>query len=321
MMRKIREREVPVNVKKFIETQVEEIGRTVGKGKAISALSGGVDSSTCTVLAHRALGSQLKSVFIDNGLMRAGESQGVAKIFKGLGIAVDIVDTKNEFFAALKGKTDPEEKRKAFRYAFYSSFGREVLKSKAPFLVQGTIAADIIETQKGVKTQHNILEQIGIDPEKGFGFKVVEPIKELFKHEVRLVAKELGLPEKIYNRMPFPGPALATRVIGEVTPERVALVRAATVIVEEEVAPLKPFQAFAVLLADKGTGISGGKRTFGNIIIIRSVESQDAMTAEPTPVPFDILTRMAKRITKEIPDVSRVAYELTSKPPATIEYI
>jgi GMP synthase (glutamine-hydrolysing) len=321
MMRETRGREVPLNVKKFVETQVEEIKKTVGKEKAISALSGGVDSSTCTVLAHRALGSQLKSIFIDNGLMRAGEPQEVAKVFGNLGIKVDIVDTKKELFAALKGKIDPEEKRKAFRYAFYSSFGREVLKSKAKFLVQGTIAADIIETQKGVKTQHNILEQIGIDPQKGFGFKVVEPIKELFKHEVRLVAKELGLPETIWNRMPFPGPALATRVIGEVTLERVALVRAATVIVEEEVAPLKPFQAFAVLLSDKGTGIVDGKRTFGNVIIIRSVESKDAMTAEPTAIPFDVLIRMAKRITKEIPDVSRVAYELTSKPPATIEYI
>ncbi|MEN6310604.1 MAG: glutamine-hydrolyzing GMP synthase [Acidobacteriota bacterium] len=310
-----------MNVKKFIETQIEEISKTIGKEKAISALSGGVDSSACTVLAHRAIGSQLKSIFIDNGLMRAGEPQQVAAIFAGLGIKVDIVDTKKEFFAALKGKTDPEEKRKAFRYAFYSSFGREVLKSKAPFLIQGTIAADIIETQKGVKTQHNILEQIGIDPQKGFGFKVVEPIKELFKHEVRLVAKELGLPEEIYNRMPFPGPALATRVIGEVTLERVDLVRAATVIVEEEVAPFKPFQAFAVLLADKGTGIAGGTRTFGDIIIIRSVESKDAMTAEPSPIPFDILVRMAQRITKALPQVSRVAYELTSKPPATIEYI
>jgi GMP synthase (glutamine-hydrolysing) len=310
-----------MNAKKFVETQVEEIKKAIGKGKAISALSGGVDSSTCTVLAHRALGSQLKNIFIDNGLMRAGEPQEVVKVFGNLGITVDVVDKKKEFFSALKGKTDPEEKRKAFRFAFYDSFGREVLKSKAPFLVQGTIAADIIETQKGVKTQHNILEQIGIDPEKGFGFRVVEPLKELFKPEVRLVAKELGLPEKIYNRMPFPGPALAARVIGEVTPERVALVRAATAIVEEEVAPLRPFQAFAVLLSDKGTGIVDGRRTFGDIIIIRSVESQDAMTAEPTAVPFEILTKMARRITKEIPEVSRVAYELTSKPPSTIEYI
>jgi GMP synthase (glutamine-hydrolysing) len=310
-----------MNVKKFIETQIEEIKKTVGSGKAISALSGGVDSSACTVLAHRALGPQLKSVFIDHGLMRAGEPQEIAKVFAGLGIAVDIADKKKEYFAALKGKADPEEKRKAFRYAFYSSFGKEVLKSKARYLIQGTIAADIIETQKGLKTQHNILEQIGIDPEKGFGFKVIEPLKELFKHEVRLVSKELGLPESIYNRMPFPGPALATRIIGEVTPERVDLVRAATVIVEEEVAAHKPFQAFAVLLEDKGTGIVDGKRHFGNVVIVRSVESRDAMTAEPSPLPWATLMKISKRITSELPAVTRVAYELTSKPPATIEYI
>jgi GMP synthase (glutamine-hydrolysing) len=295
--------EARMNVKKFIETQVEEIKKTIGGGNAISALSGGVDSSACTVLAHRALGSQLKSVFIDHGLMRAGEPQEVAKIFAGLGITVDIADKKKEYFAALKGKSDPEEKRKAF------------------YLIQGTIAADIIETQKGYKTQHNILEQIGINPEEGFGFKVVEPIKELFKHEVRLVAKELGLPESIYNRMPFPGPALATRIIGEVTPERVDLVRAATVIVEEEVAAHKPFQAFAVLLEDKGTGIVGGKRSFGHIVIVRSVESRDAMTAEPSPLPWDVLMKISTRITTELPEVTRVAYELTPKPPSTIEYI
>ena len=310
-----------MNAQKFVETQVEEIRKTVGDGKAISALSGGVDSSACTVLAHRALGPRLKSIFFDTGLMRAGEPQQVVEIFAGLGIDVEIADKSQEFFTALAGKTDPEEKRKAFRYAFYSAFGREVLRSQARFLVQGTIAADIIETQKGLKTQHNILEQIGIDPDEGFGFKVVEPLKELFKHEVRLVAKELGLPESIYARMPFPGPALATRVIGEVTPERVALVRAATVIVEQEIAALKPFQAFAVLLNDKGTGVIDGKRAFGNIVIIRSVESRDAMTAEPTPVPFEVLVKMAKRITAEIPEVTRVAYELTAKPPATIEYI
>ena len=201
----------------------------MGGGRAISALSGGVDSSACTVLAHRALGSQLKVIFIDDGLMRRDEPQDVRKIFAKLGIDVAIVDLADEFFAALAGKIDPEEKRKAFRYTFYKAFGREVLKSKAKFLVQGTIAADIIETKGGVKTQHNILEQIGIDPEKGFGFKVVEPLKELFKHDVREVAEALGLPEKIFRRMPFPGPALATRVLGEVTPERVALVRTATV--------------------------------------------------------------------------------------------
>jgi len=310
-----------VDVRQFIASQVEEIRNTVAGGTAISALSGGVDSATCTVLAHEALGPRLTSVFIDHGLMRAGEPRQVVDAFAGLGIKVDVVDKREEFFAALEGRTDPEDKRKAFRYAFYSAFGREVLKSKARFLIQGTIAADIIETQKGLKTQHNILEQIGIDPQEGFGFKVIEPLKEIFKHEVREVAKALGLPESITGRMPFPGPALATRIIGEVTPERVDLVRRATTIVEEAVAPFKPFQAFAVLLGDKGTGIAGGGRAFGHIIIIRSVESRDAMTAEPSPLPFEVLAGMAGRITAEIPEVTRVAYELTAKPPATIEYI
>jgi GMP synthase (glutamine-hydrolysing) len=314
-------KEEVMEAKKFIEKQVEEIKKTVGSSKAISALSGGVDSAVATILAHKALGPQLKIVFIDHGLMRENEPQEVKAAFQRLGIELEIVDAHNEFFEALKGKVDPEEKRKAFRYAFYKVFGREVLKSKAQFLIQGTIAADIIETKGGIKTQHNILEQIGIDPEKGFGFKVIEPLKELFKHEVREVGKALGLPEHMYKRMPFPGPALATRIIGEVTPERVALVRKATKIVEEEVAAFQPFQAFAVLMNDMGTGIVEGKRKFGHIIIVRSVESQDAMTAQPTPLPWDVLTKIARRITEEIPAVVRVAYEITSKPPATIEYI
>lgn len=310
-----------MDVKEFVEDKIKEIKATVRSERAISALSGGVDSSTCTVLAHRAIGENLKVIFIDDGLMREKEAEEVSGTFKDMGIRVDIIDAQVEFFEALKGKIDPEEKRKAFRNVFYTVFGREVLKSEAKFLIQGTIAADIIETKGGVKTQHNILEQIGIDPEKGYGFKVVEPLKDLFKHQVREVAKELGLPEEIHQRMPFPGPGLATRVIGEVTPEKVTLVRKATKIVEEEIAPLMPFQAFAVLLNDKGTGIEEGQRKFGNIIIVRSVESKDAMTAEPTEVPWEILMNISKRITTEIPEVTRVAYEITPKPPATIEYI
>lgn len=306
---------------KSIEQRINEIKEIVGSERAISALSGGVDSSACTVLAHRAIGSNLKVVFIDDGLMREKEPEQVREVFRDLGIEVDIIDTQDEFFQALKGKIDPEEKRKAFRSTFYTIFGREVLKCEAKFLVQGTIAADIIETKGGIKTQHNILEQIGIDPEKGFGFKVVEPVKDLFKPQVREVAKELGLPEMIYGRMPFPGPGLATRVVGEVTPERVSLVKKATQIVEEEIEPLKPFQAFAVLLSDKGTGVEEGKRKFGQIVIVRSVESKDAMTAEPTQVPWEVLMKISKRMTGEIPEVVRVAYEITPKPPATIEYI
>ncbi|MGQ9673331.1 MAG: glutamine-hydrolyzing GMP synthase [Candidatus Aminicenantales bacterium] len=310
-----------MRIKDFIKEKVSEIQKTVGQETAISALSGGVDSSTCTVLAWKALGDRLKVIFIDDGLMREGEPETVRKVFEELGIRVRSIDAQDEFFASLAGKYDPEEKRKAFRQTFYSVFGREVKKSGARFLVQGTIAADVIETKDGVKTQHNILEQIGIDPEKKFGFRVVEPIKELFKPDVRRVAKALGLPESVYGRMPFPGPGLMARVLGEVTPERVALVRRATRIVEEEARRFKPFQAFAVLLSDRGTGVVEGKRKFGDIIIIRSVESRDAMRARPTALPWDVLMKMARRLVKEIPSVTRVAYELTPKPPATIEYI
>ena len=310
-----------MDAKNFVEERIAEIKSTVGEGRAISALSGGVDSSACTVLAHRAIGQNLKSIFIDDGLMRENEPQDVQRIFGDLGIKVDIVDAGSEFFKTLKGKDDPEEKRKAFRNTFYSVFGREVKKSVSRFLIQGTIKADIIETEGGIKTQHNILEQIGIDPEEGYGFKVIEPVKDLFKPQVREVAAEVGLPEEISQRMPFPGPGLATRIVGEVTEERVALLRKATVIVEDEIAVLKPFQAFAVLLSDKGTGIVESEREFGDIIIVRSVESQDAMTAQPTQVPWDILMKVTERITTELPKVVRVAYELTPKPPATIEYV
>ncbi len=310
-----------LKTEEFVEQKIKEIRDTVGSGKAISALSGGVDSSTCTVLAHQALGERLEVIFIDDGLMREDEDKYVSKVFSDMGIEVKVIDARKEFFSALKGKTDPEEKRKAFRNKFYEVFGEAVLKSGAKHLVQGTIAADIIETKGGVKTQHNILEQIGIDSEKGYGFKVIEPLKELFKHQVREVARSLGLSRELYNRMPFPGPGLATRVIGEVTEERVVRVSRATQIVEEETASLEPFQAFAVLLNDRGTGIEEGKRKYGEIVIIRCVESKDAMTAQPTQVSWKILKEISQRITEEIPSVTRVAYEITPKPPATIEYI
>jgi len=310
-----------LKVKEFIEKKVSEIKDTVGSGRAISALSGGVDSSTCTVLAHKALGDRLKVIYIDDGLMRENEDRYVSGAFSDLGIKVEVINARSGFFSALKGITDPEDKRKAFRNKFYEVFGEAVLKSKAKYLIQGTIAADIIETRGGIKTQHNILEQIGIDSEKGYGFKVIEPLKELFKPQVREVAKALGLPRELYKRMPFPGPGLSTRIIGEVTEERVRKVSRATRIVEEEILVLEPFQAFAVLLTDKGTGVKEGKRNFGEIMIIRCVESRDAMTAEPTEVPWDILKRISERITEEIPSVTRVAYEITPKPPATIEYI
>lgn len=307
--------------KAFVAEKIEETRKAVGSEKVLSALSGGVDSSAAAVLAHRAVGNQLKSVFLDDGLMREGEGGEVAGTFIGLGIEVEVKDVGEKFLGALKGIEDPEEKRKAFRHTFYTCLGEAVKESGAKCLLQGTIAADIAETKGGVKTQHNILEQIGIDPQERYGFTVIEPLRDLYKHQVREVARELGLPEETYSKMPFPGPGLATRVLGEVTPQRIEVVRKATSIVEEEFAQLKPFQAFAVLAKDRATGLEEGRRAFGDILILRSVESKDALTASPTQVPWDILVRVGRRITEEIPSAVRVAYEITGKPPGTIEYI
>jgi GMP synthase (glutamine-hydrolysing) len=312
-----------VDTEKFIAERVDEIRQHVGSGKAVNALSGGVDSSVVTVLGHRAIGDQLRTVFVDTGVMREGEAEEVIKTFRRLGMTVHLIDAQDDFFKAFKGQSDPEEKRKAFRDTFYTVLGGIVRESQAKFLLQGTIAADISETRRGVKTQHNILEQIGIDPQT-YGFKVIEPLRELYKDGVREVARALGLPQEVFDRMPFPGPGLSTRVVGEVTPERVAIVRKAVKIVEEELKPLRPFQAFAVLLNDKATGVTGGKegkRSFGEIIAIRSVESINAMTAEATEIPWVVLNKVGKRITSEIPSVVKVLYDITPKPPSTIEYI
>jgi GMP synthase (glutamine-hydrolysing) len=312
-----------MDAKKFIEEKIKEIRQTVGPERAINALSGGVDSSAVTLLGHRALGDQLKTVFIDTGVMREKEPETVVETFRKVGVTVHLMNAQEEFFKAFKGLLDPEEKRKAFRNTFYTVLGRAVRESKATFLLQGTIAADISETQRGVKTQHNILEQIGIDPQ-AYGFKVVEPLRELYKDGVREVARELGFPQEIFERMPFPGPGLSTRIVSEITPERVATVRKAVKVVEEELEPLKPFQAFAVLLSDRATGVTGGRegrRAFGEIVAIRSVESRDAITAEVTEVPWEILKKIQKRIIAEIPSVVKVLYDLTPKPPSTIEYI
>jgi GMP synthase (glutamine-hydrolysing) len=311
-----------VDVKGFVREQVAEIRRRVGDATAISALSGGVDSSVVTVLAHKAIGDRLTALFIDDGLMRQDEPQTVKAAFAKLGIRVTILDAKKQFFAVLEGLTDPEEKRKAFRDTFYKVFGKAVRDSGAPFLFQGTIKADVIETKKGVKTQHNVLAQIGIDPQKGYGLTILEPVKDLFKPQVREVGKALGLPKAIHQRMPFPGPGLATRCLGEVTPERVEIVRRACQIAEEETARLKPFQAFGVLLADKATGLKkSGKRDFGHIVAVRCVASKDAMTAKVVRLPWPVLERIQRRILKEIPGVTKVVYDLTPKPPSTIEYI
>ena len=306
--------------RKFIQEKIAEIKNTVGDKKAVVALSGGVDSTTCAVLAYRALKKNLTAVFLDDGLMRERDEKEVLTIGEKIGMVVKVVRVAEVFFGALKGKVDPEEKRRAFRECFYKVLAEVVKKEKSSFLIQGTIAADIKETKEGVKTQHNVLEQIGIEP-KRYGFSLIEPLKDLYKPEVRKVAEALGLPSSVYRRMPFPGPGLATRIVGEVTPKRVETVRKATTIVEEEFGELRPFQCFAVLLKDKATGMKRGRRVFGEIIALRSVESQDALTAEVTKVPWEILEKVQRRITREVPSVVKVVLDITPKPPSTIEYI
>ncbi len=310
-----------MDYKPFIEEQIASIREAVGDGIAINALSGGVDSSVVTVLGHRSLGDRLKTVFIDNDLMRKGEPDRVVKVFADMEIPVQLVDAKAEFLGALKGLTDPEEKRNAVTNTFYSKvFGRLVRETGAKFLLHGTILTDIEETVAGIKRQHNILAQLGIDPEKEYGYKVLEPLQTLRKDGVRKVAKLLGLSAEIAKRIPFPGPALATRIVGEVTKERLETVREATAIVEEELGKSRAFQYLAVLLNDKATGIRDNKREFGQIIVVRCINSVDARTATVTKIAWDKLNRISKRITS-IQGVNRCLYDLTPKPPATVEYI
>ena len=214
---------------KFISDKAKEIASLVGSGLAINALSGGVDSSAVTMLGHKALGKRLKTYFIDNGLMREGEPQKIVSLFKSLGVTVEIIDAQKKFFNALKGILDPEQKREAITQTFYKDvFGKLVKESGARYLLQGTILTDVDETVAGIKRQHNVFEQLDIDPQEAFGYKIIEPLVQLRKDGVRKIAEALDLPESSYNRMPFPGPALCARVIGEVTPEKIKIVRQAT---------------------------------------------------------------------------------------------
>lgn len=307
----------------FIERQVKAIKDAVGDEIAINALSGGVDSSVVTMLGHRALGEKLKTYFVENGLMREGEPERIVGIFKDLGVPVEIVDEKDKFFAALKGVIDPEEKReKGITQVFYRDvFARLVRESGARVLLQGTIYTDIEETAAGIKRQHNVFEQIGINPEEAFGYKVVEPLIELRKPAVREVARALGLPKEISERPPFPGPALCARVINEVTPEKIEVVRKATSIVEDEFAGTDAFQYMAVLHDDMVTGLRDGKREFGRQIEVRCWDSTDAVTATPTEIPFSKLRKIADRITGEVPGVVSVTYNIASKPPSCLEAV
>jgi GMP synthase (glutamine-hydrolysing) len=320
MIQEIRARQL--NAARFIEAKVQDIRAAVGEGTAINALSGGVDSSTVTLLGHRALGQRLRTVFVENGLMRAGEAERVRTLFRGLGVEVEVSEARDRFFTALKGLTDPEAKREAIAQTFYKQvFGGLVKESGAKFLLQGTILTDVDETVAGIKRQHNVFEQLGIDPQAAFGYRILEPLLELRKDGVRKVGRALGLPAELFARMPFPGPALSARVIGEATPERIETVRRATAVVERLLARVKAFQYLAILHEDRVTGLSDGRRAFGQQIEVRCWDSVDARTATPTCLPFAVLQRLAAEILREVPGVVSVTYNLAPKPPSTIEAV
>jgi len=309
----------------LIEEKIKEIKKSVGEGKAIIALSGGIDSSTSAVIAARALGEKLTAVFVDHGFMREGEPEFVRKTFEKLGVKVLVINARERFFEKIKGIVGPEEKRKIIGREFIRVFEEIARKMGAEHLIQGTIYPDRIESgfrkhSDKIKSHHNVA---GLPTKIEFK-TIIEPLRDLYKDEVRKLAKTLGLPDVIVHRQPFPGPGLAVRVIGEVTPEKVELVRKADKIVSEEIerSGLEGdlWQYFAVLTDTKSTGVKGDARAYGYVMAIRAVRSREAMTASFAHLPYEVLERISTRITNEIPSVTRVVYDITHKPPATIEW-
>ena len=391
------------DVSAFIDHQVQAIKEVLGKEKALVAVSGGVDSTVSALLTHKAIGDNLVCVFIDDNFMRLGEGEYVKSLLSEdpLNLPVRVLNERLRFMEALNELSDAEEKRKAFRESFYETLKDAAEEENCKFLVQGTIKADIVETSGGIKTQHNILEQIGIDPVEKYGFTVIEPLKSIYKYQVRAIARELGTPPELAERQPFPGPGLSIRVVGNVTAEKLEEVKKATFIVEEQLSPHSPSQYLAAIfsgevpkelkalkrdaaeimelsdstvkagtLAEKATGIINGKRAYGTIltialvdnddrtiepdygklsklkgyiddnypeatrllllvdkkekpgyiISIRAVKTRDFLTAEVMPIPWSTLKETAVRIFDSCPNVSRVYFDITPKPPATIEY-
>ncbi len=391
----------------FVEAAVEKMKNSIGNEKALVAVSGGVDSTTCAVLTHKAIGDNLVCVILDDAFMREGEPEHVANILSKppFNVPMKIVNVQERFLKAMKGLSDAEEKRKVFRETFYQALSETAKKEGCKILVQGTIKADIIETVGGVKTQHNVLEQMGINPMERFGFKVVEPLLTLYKEQVRNVARYLGLPTEFSERQPFPGPGLSVRVVGEIRGDKLETLKKATAIVERELAQHKPSQYFAVIVdnkeaalqqskvvhiqetvarllnvpsrhvkltifRDKATGVEGGKRRYGEIlgikvqtmngkvhrttiqnmvsiqtkiitenpaiarvfyaikaleeekpyvIGVRAVQTKDFLTATVSEIAWATLEKVAEEVIEKCPNVSTVYYDVTPKPPATIE--
>lgn len=314
----------PLN-KKYVEEMIEDIKESVGKEKAICALSGGVDSSVAALLVHKAIGSKLTSFYIDSGLMRKGETDVLKKVFKDhYHMKVQIIDAKKEFLSALKGVVDPETKRKIIGKTFIEIFDREAKKIGATFLVQGTIYPDVIESQgtkhsQNIKSHHNV----GGLPEV-MKLALIEPLRLFYKDQVRQVGKILGMPSSVVSRQPFPGPGLAVRIIGEITDYNLEILRQADFIVQEEILKAKLqkklWQAFAIFTNIKTTGVRGDQRVYGETIAIRALDAKDAMSADVANLPFELLMKISNRIVTEVTEVNRVVYDITTKPPATMEW-
>ena len=303
-----------VDVDSFVEEKLDEIATEIGDADAIIALSGGVDSSTAAALAYEAVGDQLTPVYVDTGLMRKGETEQIRETFSYMD-SLRIVDAKDRFLGVLEGVTDPEEKRHAIGEQFIREFETVARETGANYLVQGTIYPDRIESEGTIKSHHNV----GGLPERIDFDGLVEPMRDLYKDEVREVARALELEEIISERMPFPGPGLAVRILGEVTEEKLAVAREANHVVEEELEEHDPWQALAAVIG-KATGVKGDNRVHGWVVAVRSVESRDGMTARAQELDWGTLQRIQSRITGENETVARVVYDVTHKPPATIEY-
>ncbi|MFC7211784.1 glutamine-hydrolyzing GMP synthase [Natronoarchaeum sp. GCM10025321] len=303
-----------VDVDSFITEKIAEIESAVGEKNAVIALSGGVDSSTAAALAYEAIGDQLTPVYVDTGLMRKGETEQIRETFSYMD-SLQIVDAQERFLDALGDTTDPEEKRHIIGEQFIREFETVATEVDADYLVQGTIYPDRIESEGTIKSHHNV----GGLPEVVDFEGIVEPMRDLYKDEVREVARELDLDELVAERMPFPGPGLAVRIIGEVTAEKLEVAREANHVVEEELEEYDPWQALAAVIG-KATGVKGDNRVHGWVVSVRSVESRDGMTARAQEIDWETLQRIQSRITGSHENVARVVYDVTHKPPATIEY-